>query len=913
MNMPKMRALVSGFSILIAVSACAATDVTRPTVAVTAPTKAQKVVGGTNAQFTVRGTAKDLGGVAAVWFRLNDDPFAAAVTTNGWKNWSMPVTLAVGTNSVRAYSVDLSGNVSPTQSVTFTYAALGVPIAEFAKWPENKAFGFKAVSGTWSFLDALPGLYNVSPAKGAGAAMQSTLAGPGILSFSWQLAGGDGTNALTCAVGVKTLATNKVDGVTLPGSVAVPAGAQTVKWTVTRGKVSGEAKGVISDVSWTPLLKADTPVPENGQVLMRRNLSGLSWNTTGEYCRVYAGLTAKTLKPVGLGIYSNATVPAGDIDALVTSAAGKPVYWRVDTVMRDGDGREAVNTGAVWSFAALPEGSPEFTIVQSESDSLMVGVRAEVGPYEVTSGPTGTLSCAVKAGVLPTGIKVEVRDGAVYATGVPSKKGSYQAVVQLTMKTNAVTIAGTTMALRFEVSALPAWAWGSFSGYTADDELGGGAASMSVTALGKVTGKIAIAGSNYSFSAVSYLPGEADELLVETSAKSGRAALPLTLTVWPTVDAEEEAGAFQLPNLVEGAFNANGWVSMYRYVWKDAGMAAVATNYTGYYTSVLPGGEECGSGYLAFTVDRLGGVKAAGKLADGTAVSQSGSLVLDDLGRVYTVLYTSPVAYKGGSLFGLAEFARVEEGGPMVVCPVDGAPFVWGNFNPQATAEYGEGFSRELDLSGGWYNTLLNLRSYYTNGVSVGGVGALPALLATVKITDYDPDSESDTPPKISWTEPTVVEAVEVSPNGLALSVTPALGSGIGLAGPKAPTLVKSTDPDTGEISYNYEATNSVGLTVAFTRATGLFKGAFNVYYDYVSADDLVSGKQTWLHTVKKASYEGLLTPVREDTSDGVAGRGFFIWPDKSSYDTGRVNSFGDPIMVPFAFNGSYDFLLFAN
>lgn len=113
---------------------------------------------------------------------------------------------------------------------------------------------------------------------------------------------------------------------------------------------------------------------------------------------------------------------------------------------------------------------------------------------------------------------------------------------------------------------------------------------MSVTALGKVTGKIAIAGSNYSFSAVSYLPGEADELLVETSAKSGRAALPLTLTVWPTVDAEEEAGAFQLPNLVEGAFNANGWVSMYRYVWKDAGMAAVATNYTGYYTSVLPGG-----------------------------------------------------------------------------------------------------------------------------------------------------------------------------------------------------------------------------------------------------------------------------------------------------------------------------------
>lgn len=67
-------------------------------------------------------------------------------------------------------------------------------------------------------------------------------------------------------------------------------------------------------------------------------------------------------------------------------------------------------------------------------------------------------------------------------------------------------------------------------------------------------------------------------------------------------------------------------------------------------------------------MDRLGGVKAADKLADGTAVSQSGSLVLDDLGRVYTVLYTSPVAYKGGSLFGLAEFARVEEEADLWSC-----------------------------------------------------------------------------------------------------------------------------------------------------------------------------------------------------------------------------------------------------
>jgi len=901
-TMSEGRALVANF-----------TDVTRPTASITAPTKAQTVVGGTNALFTVRGTAADNGGVAAVMWQLDGGPFEQADTTNSWKNWSGSATLSTGTNTVRAYSVDLSGNVSITQSVVFTYAALGVPIVDFAKGSTNKAFGYKAVSGAWYYLDALLGLYCLSPAKGASSAMQVSMTGPGLLSFSWELSCGDGTNALTCVAGSKVLATNKVAGAALFSSVAVPAGAQTVKWTVTRGKVSGEVNGIIRDVRWTPLAKAELPTPGNSQVLMRRNLEGLCWNADCDTCRVYAGLSTSALKPVGTGVYDSKTVPVADINTLVEQAAGKTVYWRVDTILKDVNGNETVNTGPVWSFMALPEGSPEFES-QAESGSLTVGVQYELGPFTVISSESGTLLCAVRAGALPTGMKTVVSNGAVYVTGVPSKPGTYQAAVQISKKTATATVPGTTMSFAFTVSALSAWAVGDFNGYVASDELGKGQMTMSVTALGKVTGKIAIAGSNFTFNASSYLPSESgDEWLVVTDAKAGNVSIPLTLTVWPPVG-EEGISAFSTLGHANGTFGDSEGIALYRNIWKDAGMAAGVTNFTGYYTASLSGGEGFGSGYLAVTVDKAGGVKTAGKLADGTVVSLSGPLIMDDSGRLFAVLYTAPATYKGGSFFGVMQFVMARDFSSVVVRPLDAEslPFLWASFNPTATAEYGAGFWREPSLSGGWYNAVINLREYYAGGVVVGGVGTLPSLLATVKYTDYDPESELETPPKISWTETLAVGDAGVSPNGLLLSVTPATGIGTGLSAPMAQTPAKVADPDTGEfVGYNYaDLENPTGLKFGFTRTTGLFKGTFNAYYDYASAIDNTTSKQTWTHTVKTATYEGVLTPVREDMADGVAGRGFFLWADKGSYDSGKVDTADNPIMTAFTFSWSYDFLL---
>ena len=407
---------------------------------------------------------------------------------------------------------------------------------------------------------------------------------------------------------------------------------------------------------------------------------------------------------------------------------------------------------------------------------------------------------------------------------------------------------------------LPAWAQGTFNGYV----VGGGVATMSVTAQGSVTGKLALGGTNYAFSAASYAAGGSatNGFSLTADAKAGKASLPLELRVTRAANAPSQA-----LGVCEGDLGGVWPAVLYRSVWKDADMGAAAADYAGYYTAALPGGAAYGSGYLALTVDGAGGVKAAGKLADGTAVSLSGPLILGATGSVFTVLYTAPAAYKGGCLSGLAEFAEPTGGGNAFLRPLDGALFLWESRSPQATEEYGKGFSRETGLSGGWYDKAGNLYGYYRNRrLAAGTDAAAPA-----------PEIAAAGGASAWW-----------RPDGVALTVaTNKLGAMTGLAAPKAGLPVKAAG------AYSYAAPNAVGLTVSLTRATGVFKGAFKAWFDYGTA-----------HTPKSLSYEGVLTPEREDKADGAEGRGFFLWADKTVPPAPAK---------PYAFNWSYDFkILFA-
>jgi hypothetical protein len=429
------------------------------------------------------------------------------------------------------------------------------------------------------------------------------------------------------------------------------------------------------------------------------------------------------------------------------------------------------------------------------------------------------------------------------------------------------------LTFRITVDPLPLWAQGTFAGACA---LRGGAepgtAQMTVTAQGRVAGRLSAAGTNYTFSAASYTNGL--PLRFTAVAAGGQAKMPLTVIVThPETVPEAPAGLGRVEGWLDGSEETRADVLLYRNVWKDAGMAAVATNYTGYYTSSLPGTDDYGSGYLALTVDKVGGVKSAGKLADGTVVSQSGSLLLDENQRVFAVLHSAPAAYKGGCLFGALQFYKASGSSPVFVRPFEGAAFLWESRNPLATGDYAAGgFSRSLGLAGGWYDTVGNLYRYYADrALSVGTDNGAPAPELLVGTNRY----------AAAWWRP----------DGLALTVTTnKLGVMTGLSAPKAGVPV---DPEKDR-TWDYGATNTVGLTMALTRATGIFKGAFKAWFDDGS-----------MHTPKSIAYEGVLTPEGEDGANGVAGRGFFLWADKSQYH----NAQGKP--VTYGFSLSYDFILF--
>ena len=96
-----------------------AIDTAPPTVAFTSPKTGQRW---SNSVFTVAGKAGDDVQVANVYYQILGADWNLATTTNGWTNWSGMITLLTpGTNVIQAYSVDTSGNISPTNKANIDF------------------------------------------------------------------------------------------------------------------------------------------------------------------------------------------------------------------------------------------------------------------------------------------------------------------------------------------------------------------------------------------------------------------------------------------------------------------------------------------------------------------------------------------------------------------------------------------------------------------------------------------------------------------------------------------------------------------------------------------------------------------------------------------------------------------------
>ena len=497
-------------------------------------------------------------------------------------------------------------------------------------------------------------------------------------------------------------------------------------------------------------------------------------------------------------------------------------------------------------------------------------------------------------------------------SGTPTVSGDFALALNAVngIAPNAVIIS----AFALHIAALEAFATpaaltvnGTFDGWAADGWRKG-IASMSVVAKNgefkSVTGKFMLADQGYTFKAdASSLEQTVDnEYVINTYVMKGTTRLPLTLQI-----IGDRVFA------VAGDADAPVALELFRNTWTGA------TPVNGYYTLSLPSLDGvAGSGYLALTVGNKGVIKAAGKLADGTARSFSTTLI-NAGGKYLAVLSTAPASYNGGFLFGVVEFVVsdsgkyiqlfenvIDEQNPLNSIIAPDECVMWINNNPKATANYNDasdyglftdyvdgtnhGFVRALDAVGGQYSDTVSLATYY-----VGEVPAVAELLYTFRGATCS-----------TCVEERSAQASEWNPGGLTIS---------GWTAPKADTPKKADAatvwPNAANFDfYTYGDTtgdgvdNSTGLKISFTKATGLFRGTFNIYYDYIASENADTGKVTTKHVAKKVTYQGVALPVREDLTDGYDARGYFLMPATSSY----VDAAGKG--CKYNFDWSYDFYL---
>ncbi len=278
----------------------------------------------------------------------------------------------------------------------------------------------------------------------------------------------------------------------------------------------------------------------------------------------------------------------------------------------------------------------------------------------------------------------------------------------------------------------------------------------------------------------------------------------------------------------------------------DAEAQAVLTGFKGLYTAALPlagptarrdaaGAEPQGAGYLSVTLSTYGRVKFAGVLADGTSVSMAAqALLIDGCGGWVCVPFFAPLYGRKGWAGGLVWLDP--ETGAAVTDRELGWMIRWDRARGDA-----QDFSLLLDLCGGRY-------------------ARPPALAPAYRFT-----AEVDQVPLL-YPGGAALFAEEALPLGLPVTV-----SGTRM------TMVRGRQPEMADGAYDYSGENCALAKLSFSASTGLYKGTFNLYYDYLSGSRPRHRKVT-------VRYAGILCPVRGAAfADAPAGLGHCLVPDNST------------------------------
>ena len=363
-----------------------------------------------------------------------------------------------------------------------------------------------------------------------------------------------------------------------------------------------------------------------------------------------------------------------------------------------------------------------------------------------------------------------------------------------------------------------------------------GTLSLTVSRLsGRLTAGVATQKARLSFRASSWVLQQPDGTYRATLQARGGTTLDLFVRqdrVWGS--------------LMGGALGAEVWQldgARNRFADRSDLPAQNALNgYRGYYTVSLPvanalslGAAQAapeGSGYLTLTVGNSGSAKVAGVLADGTRFTQSSRLLLfDDCGPEACVPFFVPVNSRRGWAGGLF---WITPGSLTVVTDRDQGWLVrW-----EKPGTGADGFSMMLNASGGFYSAVPSLAAHYLFAAETNGVSYHYAGGAASNQTAALPDG------------------LNVTANGTRL------------------TLRRGVRPPASNGVYDYSAENSAQATLGFSARTGIFKGSFNLYYDYQQGNLLT-------HKAVRVPYAGVLTPVRDAAfAAEPAGQGYYLVPD---------------------------------
>ena len=607
-------------------------------------------------------------------------------------------------------------------------------VAEYAK---ANAASLKA-SGV-AIKESKDGVWTISDEQDIKATAKGdlafTLTGPGVFTSE---AMGD----LVCAVG-KSGTREFADGEEI--KLYLGAGSQSVTFTAEAGC------GLRGFYSFEKLEAATAVAPSFDKAVLPLSGAVLASTVSSPATGVKVFCLCSTTKGVKLGDAETEVVPDIHGNYVVENLeAGKKYSWRADSVICDGAGNVllACTNKTEWSFTAAAKETAPVTVVGgvdafgNEVESNVAGktVLLYQGVNAALSNETAGAGYKLLSGKLPDGVKLDAKSGAI--AGVPTKAGTYQALLQVT---GADKVAGTTAALTFEVVGMKAAA-GTFNGVLRADTqasrglAGGASLAVTVTAAGKITGKAALAGKTYTFAKTGF-----DELIVDGATTNLYASVSLvqkvggttytnTLNVTICENDQESSNAIAEAELAMNVPDATGKnvdaadvnlgysATLYKDVTKDSAALARMAECAGYYTMVLSpmvddANAPCGNGYLALTLDEKGKVKVAGALADGTTVSASalaGYSLADepsDEDRIIVPIYVSKSSYVFFGEVILARGTNVLGEGCFVVST--DSELSWNNDSTAATYSGESGYALKLEPVGGWYNTIFNLQAHY--------------------------------------------------------------------------------------------------------------------------------------------------------------------------------------------------------